>query len=619
MDPQVVTPQELSSSTLLGNDFGDMATTAREFHDSWAGSESYDNDFSSFNFGGPSKLSLDMDMSGMPGDMSSLMPYDTDSFLGLSVTTEPADGILSVTSTPKAATPTQRGKKRGLEGLGDSPMGNPRNKRHITMGHVHGMTSVTSSPLARSRETSANRRVDRSISHGNALTVPFVSRNVSGMSAVTAFSDDLQTPTYQPAPLADPTSLDLNDPTYYQPPLYYTQPSTISPEYLRPPPAPITAPLYSTGTGQYEMMPTYYPMYEPMATIAESSPDAYMPTPGLSYTAGTNWTGHIPTQGAVPTPIMPAAPDFSPAVGFGTSRPAMTRPPPLDMTMQYPAYPQGMQRAVSFNEQTVHPGALHGPLSAPVRSSFSSTTLTMQGGIFSSAPPSSQMDRSYQSMPGMLTYENGPIAFQPTIPDGYQSGPQSATHSRDTSGPITSPIEPKQKRQRMPSYLKPGPKPKTPQKEKKVATENVAGPSTPTPSGGVPSVLAPANVITPNSETIAVTPLIEGEFTSNQPVSRDAGDDTVVLHMLPPELVDQPKPDPTRIDSDTIEKFFRELKEGERETNPNGSKKMADPKKKQFKCLIGECGQVLARKSAAIAHIQTHMDDKPYKCRFEDW
>lgn len=40
---------------------------------------------------------------------------------------------------------------------------------------------------------------------------------------------------------------------------------------------------------------------------------------------------------------------------------------------------------------------------------------------------------------------------------------------------------------------------------------------------------------------------------------------------------------------------------------------------KRFKCLIADCERVFPRKSAISSHIQTHLDDRPFKCPAENW
>lgn len=161
MDQQVVTPQEPSSSTLLGNDFADITTTAPEmlhtFDDEWTFPKSYayETEHSLANkYGMPTSSKAypmpDMHTPTISYAMANAdrdAAHEMDQYINhssLDVDIAPSGmGIFdpsperhvfeynlpSASSTPAGPTPTPtRGKKRQLEGLGvgESPMGGMR-------------------------------------------------------------------------------------------------------------------------------------------------------------------------------------------------------------------------------------------------------------------------------------------------------------------------------------------------------------------------------------------------------------------------------------------------------------------------------------------------------------
>lgn len=141
-----------------------------------------------------------------------------------------------------------------------------------------------------------------------------------------------------------------------------------------------------------------------------------------------------------------------------------------------------------------------------------------------------------------------------------------------------------------PSRLRPGPKPKTSLPNLQAARQRVfvAGPNAP-PVPSLPpnfaSNTANANLLPPSALSPSLSP-----DPSNP-----------ALHITPQNSVSK----------DTLATFYT-IGTGSKQTKKGRPQRV-------YLCLIPGCGKEFPRKSAVESHIQTHLEDKPFACPYDDW
>ena len=543
-----------------------------------------------------------------------------------------------------SAPSTLRGKKRSVSGLGSPskrPSPYPPRSRQPTYG---GNTTVPPSPLARGRTTSAAELFSHMPMGRNVSSASFLApgnqqdRNVSAstvMSASTAF--EVATPHGTP----------------FQGQEFATLPPQPLPELLSsqhsPPLSQGRSPVCTTpqpGTVFYTSPPTSSTSFEPHGQ------DASLMS-GVSHVMRTSRAGSMPNSTSMSSVAsFPSSQGMYRQHTLGTIAEAPDAPreasvaypipqhpqgvigQPTFMPMEYPAVP-GMSFAqalpsgtnpvdvAAWSAQTaqtynVHPAYYHQHQHVP--NGQYAYPMHHDGRIVSQPVYGVPLHASHGHGQGMSRMTSMPVSlatgglFAPAPQgDSYYMGRRPSDQGGSETDVLSAaaPETPRKRKAypRIGNHLRPGPKPKsiTPSKRDSASIEVQSPGSNNNYSTNLLSMPEGSGIIDFSQE--------QGVAGQGHEMLRTLSGVSSLNHSQP-QLYIQP---PAGSDDSQVGGLSKTQLEQLYTVYMSTEGSSTGHPVKRFKCQYGDCDRTFPRKSAIHSHIQTHLEDKPYKCEVEGW